>query len=221
MVHTSHCENKDSLQRLWETKVGWDDPVPEHIQGVWSQWRSQLKLLSQVYIQRYYFPTEIQVASLQLHSFCDASEDAYSGLVYLRTEDTGGNTHVAIVASKTRVAPIKRLSIPRLELCGAFLLIKLLSHVGNALQISIENVIAWIDSIIILNWLDGNPCRFKTYVGNRVSFISSLIPSKSWNHVKDEQNPADCASRGLYPKELIDDKLWQHGPTWLRLSPSE
>lgn len=69
------------LQRLWETEVGWDDPVPEPIQGVWSQWRSQLNLLSQVYIQRYYFPKEIQVASLQLHGFCDASEDAYSGLV--------------------------------------------------------------------------------------------------------------------------------------------
>ena len=94
-------------------------------------------------------------------------------------EDTDGNAYVAIVASKTRVAPIKRLSIQKLKLCGAFLLTKLLSHVGNALQISIENVTAWTDSTIILNWLDGNPRRFKTYVDNRVSFIISHISSKS------------------------------------------
>ena len=177
--------------------------------------------LLQVYIPRYYFPKDVQVASRQLHGFCDASEDAYSGVVYLRMEDTDGNTHVAIVASKTRVAPIKHLSIPRLELCRDFLLTKLLSHVGNALQISIENVTTWTDSTIVLNWLDGIPRRFKTYVGNRVSFIISHILSKSWSHVKGEQNPADCASQGLYPKELIDHKLWWYGPSWLRLNPSE
>ena len=83
------------LQRLWEPKVDWDDPVPESIEDVWSQWRSQLKLLSQVHIPRYYFPKDVQVASLQLHGFCDASEDAYSGVVYLRMEDTNGDIHVA------------------------------------------------------------------------------------------------------------------------------
>jgi hypothetical protein len=67
-------------------------------------------------------------------------------------EDTDGNIHVALVASKTRVAPIKRFSIPRLELCGAFLLTKLLIHVGNALQILIENVTTWMDSTIVINW---------------------------------------------------------------------
>ena len=123
---------------------------------------------------------------------------------------------MALVTSKTRVAPIKRLSIPKLELCGAFLLTKLLNHVGDILQIPIEDVTAWTDNTIVINWLDGSPRKFKTYVGNRISFIIIHIPSKSWNHVKGEQNPADCASRGLYPKELIDHKLWWHGPSWLR-----
>jgi len=81
-------------------------------------------------------------------------------------------------------------------------------------------VIAWTDSTIVINWLDGSPRRFKTYVGNRVSFIISHIPSKNWNHVRGEQNPADCASRGLYPKQLIEHDLWWHGPAWLRLSSS-
>ena len=207
------------LQRLWESKVEWDEPVPKPIEEVWMRWRSQLKLLSQVHIPRCYFPKDAQLASLQLHGFSDASEDAYSGVVYLRMEDTEGSIHVALVASKTRVAPLKRLSIPRLELCGAQLLTKLLSHVRLNLNIPIEDVFAWTDSTIVINWLDGSPRRFKTYVGNRVSFIISHVPSKNWNHVRGEQNPADCASRGLFPKELIEHELWWQGPAWLKLSP--
>ena len=159
-------------------------------------------------------------AIIKLKIMRDASEDAYSGVVYLRMEDTDGNIHVALIASKTRVAPIKRLSIPRLELCGAYLLTKLLNHVRSVLNLPIEDVKAWTDSTIVIHWLDGSPRRFKTYVGNRISFIISHIPSKNWSHVKGEQNPADCASRGLYPKELLDHDLWWHGPSWLILSPS-
>ena len=80
---------------------------------------------------------------------------------------------------------------------------------------------AWTDSTIVLNWLDRSPRRFKTYVGNRISFILSLIPSNHWKHVRGEQNPADCASRGLYPEELIAHELWWHGPTWLKQDPSD
>ena len=154
-----------------------------------------MKLLARVHIPRCYFPKDVQVASLQLHGFCNASEDAYSGVIYTRVEETDGKVHIALVTSKTRVAPIKRLSIPRLELCGAHLLAKLLSHVRDTLK----DVMAWTDSTIVINWLDGNPRRFKTYVGNRISFIITRIPPRNWHHVRGEQHPADCASRGLYP----------------------
>ena len=208
------------LQRLWESKVDWDEPVPELIEDVWARWRSELKSLSQVHIPRCYFPKNVQVVSLQLHGFSDASQDAYSGVVYLRMQDTDGDIHVSLVTSKTKVSPIKRLTIPRLELCGAQLLTKLLNHVRHTLNIPIEAVFAWTDSTIVLNWLDGSPRRFKTYVGNRVSFILSLIPSSHWRHVGGEQNPADCASRGLFPEELIEHNLWWHGPSWLKLDSS-
>ena len=209
------------LQRLLESKLDWDEAVPEAIESVWSKWRSQLQSLSRVHIPRCYFPKDVQVTSLQLHGFCDASEDAYAGVVYLRMEDTDGNIHVALVASKTRVAPLKRLTILRLELCGAQLLTKLLYHVRNTLNILIEDVTAWTDSTIVVHWLDGSPHRFKAYVGNCVSFIISHIPSTNWKHVRGEQNPADCASRGSYPDEHVQNELWWHGPPWLKQVPSD
>ena len=113
-----------------------------------------------------------QVTSLQLHGFSDASENAYSGVVYLQMEDTDTNVHVALVASKTRVFPIKRLLIPRLELCRAHILTKLRSHVRSTLSIPIQNVMVWTDSTIVINWLDSSPCRFKTYVPNILHYQS-------------------------------------------------
>ena len=77
-------------------------------------------------------------------------------------------------------------------------------------------VVAWTDSTIVIHWLDGSPRRFKTYVGNRISFILRRLPSKNWHHVRGEQNPADCASRGLCPKELSEHDLWWFGPAWMK-----
>ena len=98
------------LQQLWELKVGWDDTVPPQIHDDWLQWRAELDLLSRKPIPRYYFSKSACVASVQLHGFCDASEQAYAGVIYLRMTDSDGNVEVSLVCSKTKVAPITRLS---------------------------------------------------------------------------------------------------------------
>ena len=66
----------------------------------------------------------------------------------------------------------------------------------------------------------GSPKRFKTYVSNRVSNIVELLGPEHWRHVKGVDNQADCASRGLFPSELIDHNLWWEGPDWLKLPSS-
>lgn len=66
-----------------------------------------------------------------------------------------------------------------------------------------DQVFAWMVSTIVLKWIQGNPHRFKVYVGNRVLQIMDLIPPDRWNHVASTNNPADCTSRGLYPSELL------------------
>ena len=173
------------LQRLWEQRVDWDDPVPEAIYDEWLKWRSELDVLPTKLIPRCYFNKSTHVVSLQLHGFSDASENAYAAVVYLRITDTFGKTQISLVSSKTKVAPIKKLTIPRLELCGAYLLAQLLFHTHNVFNIPLSSILyAWTDSTIVLNWFVGNPRRFKTYVGNRVSSIVELIAPERWNHEK-------------------------------------
>ena len=209
------------LQRLWETKIDWDDLVPESLLEVWLHWRTELPTLATMHIPRCYSPVGFSLSSMQLHGFSDASEEAYAGVVYLRLVDSIGRVHTTLVMSKTRVAPIKRLSIPRLELCGAQLLTKLLCHVKKVLNVPVTSVFAWTDSSIVLSWLAGNPRRFKTYVGNRISFIIDQLPPDRWRHVPGVQNPADCASRGLFPFQLKDHHLWWKGPQWLLAEPAQ
>ena len=172
----------------------WDDPVPDAIRQVWYQWRNELRLLSSHHVPRCYFPKSSKIVSMELHGYSDASQLAYAGVVYLRMVDESGDIHISLVLSKTKVAPIKRLTIPRLELCGAQLLAKLLHHCKTVFRLPPDKVFAWTDSTIVLNWLVGNPRRFNTYVGNRVSCIVELIAPDRWNHVESLQNPADCAS---------------------------
>ena len=83
------------------------------------------------------------------------------------------------------------------------MLAQLIQHTKEVFQLPLSEVFAWTDSTIVLAWLTGNPRRFKTYVGNRVSVIVDQIPPDRWNHVPGTENPADCASRGLFPLELL------------------
>ncbi len=209
------------LQRVWELKIGWDEFLPPAIKEIWIQWRSQLPQLSDKHIPRCHFPKQCQIVSVQLHGFSDASEEAYSSVVYLRMVDSLNHIHTSFVTSKTKVAPVKRLTIPRLELCRAHLLSQLLRHVQQVFHLPVASVFAWTDSMVVLGWLSGNPRRLKTYVGNRVARTIESIPPDRWNHVSGMDNPADCATRGIFPSELLNHELWWEGPAWLKLPPSD
>ena len=119
---------------------------------MWCQWRKELPLLEQRHILRYYFPNEAKIVSAQLHGFSDTSEEAYAGVVYLRCEDSDGKVHVALVAAKSKVTPIHRLTIPCLEFCAALLLAQLLYHLKEIFNIPLADCHAWMESTIVLNW---------------------------------------------------------------------
>ena len=97
---------------------------------------------------------------------------------------------------------------------------RLLSHCRKVLDVPLTAIFAWTDSTIVLSWLRGNPRRFKPFVGNRVTEVMELVLPDRWQHVPGVSNPADWASRGLYPSELIRHDLWWKGPSWMYDPPS-
>lgn len=201
------------LQKLWKLQLSWDDPVPEEIDQKWKILCKEVKLLNSIHIPRkVLLPDYLRCT---LHGFCDASEKGYAAVIYVKTFN-GSNIDVKLLTAKTRVAPLKPITIPRLELCAAVLLAHLMQAVRDALVIKIDSVHAWSDSQIVLSWLKSDPKRWQTFVSNRVSEIQSILPFDNWSHVDGKENPADCASRGLFPAELLSNELWWNGPPWLK-----
>lgn len=136
-----------------------------------------------------------------LYEFCDASKDAYGAYIYVKTRDKEEQV-TRLLCSKSRVAPIKTVSIPHLELCSALLLSRLLQQVKQACKFEFHEIFAFTDSLITLYWIKGNLSRWKPFVANPVSEIFSILPAEMWAHVKSEDNPADLLSRGAFPKVL-------------------
>ncbi|GFS57019.1 uncharacterized protein TNCV_4238131 [Trichonephila clavipes] len=155
-------------------------------------------------------PRRILVAfpeAIEIHGFADASERCYGAAVYCESKNLKTETLVRLITSKSRVAPIKGLTIPRLELCAGVLLAKLVKRVVAALQLETAEIYLWSDSMIVLAWLRKEPMALKTLVQNRVAKIQELYPNQLWRHVPSDQNPADLVSCGVDPDKLLQQKI--------------
>ncbi|XP_046142527.1 uncharacterized protein LOC123987999 [Osmia bicornis bicornis] len=203
------------MQDLWILKIGWDSVLPLDVQDRWRDYCSSLSILPALPISRWLGAS--CDSGLQIHGFSDASSRAYAAAIYIRIHEGNGRFRVSLLSAKSKVAPVKTVSIPNLELCGAVLLVKLLCHVRKLDFLQNLPVFTWSDSQIVLTWLRKHPCHWKTFVANRVSFIQTELPSAIWAHVPTNENPADLASRGSKPADLIHANLWWHGPDWLAM----
>lgn len=208
------------LQQLWADKsykLDWDTPVPQPILSTWQKINKQLNSLADLQIPRRVLIDNPKY--IELHCFCDASQKAYGSCIYIRSLDELGNVEIHLLCAKARVAPIKACSIPRLELCGAYLGAQLSASVLAALRLKIDRQVYWTDSNVVIGWLN-SPNQAKTFVANRVAAISELTQTADWRHVPTSQNPADLASRGVNPQDVPNSDLWWHGPAFLKQSES-
>lgn len=210
------------MQTLWISGVTWDEKLPEDVENKCRQYYVSLPKLEEIKIPRWInFNSTLPG---ELHGFCDASEVAYAAVIYFYDRSLNKAT---LLTSKTRVAPIAtKLTLPRLELCGASLLANLMSKVQQDMKFDKTPTYFWTDSMIVLGWVKNKPHKFKTFVANRISGIQKLTASSQWLYVKSSDNPADCASRGIEANQLIRHNLWWNGPqhvftTAIQLTPME
>ncbi|KAJ8962081.1 hypothetical protein NQ318_018032 [Aromia moschata] len=152
---------------------------------------------------------------IQLHGFCDASEIAFGACIYIRTTDIHGKHFVSLLCAKSRISPLKTISLPRLELCGALLLARLTKKVIDSMNVKFSKICLWSDSTITLSWLRAEPNAWKTFVANRVTLIQEYTHVAQWNHVSTQNNSADVISRGTNPATLEHCQIWWTGPSFL------
>ena len=206
------------LKDIWRLSgQQWDNNLPDEICRKFLDWAEELPTLSTITIPRCYFQGNTE--SVELHIFGDSSQNAFSAVAYLRAKvsnSKGMTTELAFVFGKTRVAPMKALTIPKLELQIALLAARLKDEVQKALTLTVERTLIWTDSTTVLQWLhsiDKQP----VFVANRIAEILELTTVDEWNHVPTIDNPADAGTRGLSAKALLES-TWFKGPAFLRTS---
>eukprot|EP00117_Sycon_ciliatum_P016997 scpid5959/ scgid16188/ len=207
------------MQESWVAGIDWDEPVPDGIDTSARQWFNDLAKLSLVRVPRCLIP---DVASgVTLHVFCDASSVAYGAVVYSSTVQRGSEGNVRLAGAKSRVAPTRTQSIPRLELLAAVLGLQLARKFSQIMTIAMSEVIFWSDSATVLLWIRSYSRRFKPFVANRISHIQTVTSPSQWRYVPSSDNPADLASRGAGVEQLVATELWWQGPAFLQKEESE
>ncbi|XP_044591450.1 uncharacterized protein LOC123269679 [Cotesia glomerata] len=201
------------MQNLWLDRVSWDEQLSPSLIHKWTGYREDLRNIESIRIPRW--NNIAPGATMELHGFSDASQNAMAAAVYLRVTDADGNTKVSLLCSKTQVAPLKTMTIPRLELSAAWLLTQLILHVKEVQSLENVRINLWTDSAVTLAWIKSPAIRWKTFIRNRVGKIQETLRDVSWKFIPGKQNPADCASRGIPTLKLKQHALWWHGPTWL------
>ncbi|XP_054745993.1 uncharacterized protein LOC129250388 [Anastrepha obliqua] len=207
-------KGKAICQQLWLSGVDWDDPIPDPLQQEWRRFRDEMPQIRELKVPRW-VGAEPSVSSYQLHVFSDASTVAYAAVAYLRVETSGNDVKISILTAKTKVAPLKKITIPCLELNAARLAAKVAAKVLSTLQLPAIRLYCWSDSKTTLSWIRSNPGKHKQYISNRVTQIQELTPINAWKYVPTTTNPADIASRGIFPSQLAGLSLWWRGPPWL------
>ena len=201
---------KTFLQKLWQDELQWDQLLPFYLQEEWNQLFQTIPKLSQLKIKGKVICSN--AINIQLHGFCNSSERTYGACLYIRSSDSDKKTTCELLCSTSKVAPLKQLNIPRLELCASILLSKLFKKTLRALSITIDVSYLWTDSSIVPTWIQVPPNKWKKSVGIRVALIQEESAAVTWRHMPSQSKHADLISRGIGSTTLSTSILWWNGP---------
>ena len=204
------------FQSMCKEGSSWNDDINDEFKAIWKKWLLSAHKTSNIVIPRYYLQKEKPV-EFHIIGYCDASDKAYSAVTYLRVTYKNEQVSTQIIAAKTRVFPVKVLTIPQLELMSNLLLARLVHSVYSALTIfPISKVLCLTDSAITLAWIQNEKKQYKQFVHNRVREVRELTKTDMWYHLPGKENIADLPSRGCLPEELSSKRdSWINGPSWL------
>ena len=203
---------KIGMQKLWLLGLDWDEELPSEEQDEWAKLFAEIVKLNEVSFQRCLTP-ENAVGNPTLCVFSDASKNAFGACAYARWQLDDGKYEVRFIAAKSRVAPLKELTIPRLELQAAVLATRLHKAIVKESRLQFHKIIFFIDSMIVLAWICSQARVFKPFVSIRVSEIQNDTDPSQWRHIPGVNNVADSLSRGISVEQLEEE--WQHGPAFL------
>lgn len=190
----------------------WDETINDQVAVKWNKWLSDLPRLSAFEISRSL--RLLNPSDVQLQIFSNASMHVYAIVAYLVFHYTNNRPTSPLIASKCRLAPLKTIPIPRLELMEAILSIRLVKRITQV--ISVKKTVFWTDFTNAWHWVGNTRRNFKPLVANRISEIHETTDLDQWKHLKGETHPADLSTRGLWPS-----KLWPEGPEFLQSPESE
>ncbi|XP_058827913.1 uncharacterized protein LOC131687843 [Topomyia yanbarensis] len=204
------------VQDLWRTGCEWDDPIDGVSLEKWNRWTQILPEIGEIRVPRSYFGPALssEIRNLQWHVFTDASENAYGCVAYFRAE-IGGKVHCTLVMSRSKVAPLKQLTIPRLELQAAVLGARLAQTVQQNHSFKIEQVFLWTDSRNVLSWIKSDQRRYRQYVGFRIGEILSLTNATDWLWIPTKYNEADRVTKWKQGASFHSDSSWFRGQPFL------
>ncbi|KAM8703163.1 hypothetical protein ACLKA7_007872 [Drosophila subpalustris] len=205
------------LQHVRRCKVGWDEELPQELSNDWENWKRLLPQIQMLEIPRCYSQNLTKATQADLHIFVDASEYAYAAVCYARVQ-LHDIVHVALVAAKCKVAPLKPLSIPRMELQAAVAGLRLGQKITTIRGLKVNNITYWSDSKTVLQWLKMDPREFQQFVMHRIGEILESSDVKQWRWIPTKINVADKATK---VSSAVDIANWLHGPDFLQSTDAE
>ncbi|XP_062716624.1 uncharacterized protein LOC134292014 [Aedes albopictus] len=207
---------KMMMQDVWATGIDRDDQISEELYLRWRRWIQYFPQLDTLRIPRCYFGTPFpeNFDRIELHVLVDASDTAYACVAYYRLETESG-IRLALICAKTKVAPVKVLSVPRLELKAAVLGSRVLETIQGYHTYPISRRVLWSDSSTVLAWIRSEHRRFNKFVAVRVGEILTTTNAREWRWVPSGWNVADMGTKWKNGPDFSPSNPWFHGPSFL------